>query len=205
MSSYRRRTSPRRSRSLSYKKKVIKSVHTIGLSKTLRKLNVTKDQVKSWLTKEEEIMQSSREVPAPQSARVLYAALQQEEQVLLQWIMEKRRAREMVYSDEVIEKAGRLFAQVGEEHKGKANRRWLGSFKKRFKLHGEVGDRPRPVQVLSAPKPLPVSAFRRNYQPLTPEISATIDFFHRDTGPIIMDLEASPASILEVIDLASTP
>ena len=214
MSNYRRRTSPRRFRSLSYKKKVLKSVHSIGLSKTLRKLNVTKDQVKSWLGKEEEILNSPGEWLRRPCGRDLYAGLEQEEQVLFQWIMEARRAREMVYTDEVIGKAGRLFAQVGEEERAKANRRWLGSFKKRFKLYGEIVDRPKAAQVLSDPKPLPASAYIS--YPLTREISALIDFspgemdiypgVEKSNEPIVLDLEAFPVSTpSEVIDLASTP
>lgn len=210
MSSYRRRTSPRRSRSLSYKKKVLNSVHSVGLSKTLRKLNVTKDQVKSWLRKEDEIRTDSEDLTVKTAARAAYAALEQEEMVLFQWIMERSKALETVYTDEVIGKATSLFVQTGQI---RANRRWLGSFKRRFKLFRTIVDRPKPAQVLSAPKPLPAFACAL----LTPEISAEIDFSpgegdiyskKRTNKPIVLDLEASAVPILpekEVIDLVSTP
>lgn len=151
MSNYRRRTSPRRSRPLSYKSKVIKSVHTVGVSKTLRRLNVTKDQVKSWMRKEEEIMQAERE---SRSSKEGYEEVQEEEKEVGKWVRDRLRMEQTVYNEDVLTHAYILFSQTA--HQAKATRRWLFSFKRRFQLF-DITDRPKRPQVLSVPKPLPAS------------------------------------------------
>lgn len=132
----RQRNSHRRFRySLEYKKKVLQSIHSIGVAKTCRKMDVKKEQVQYWLTREQEILNASPEDSASRFrlSKTMYGEVAQEEHQIFEWLTEKKRHKETVRNDEILERAAILFIGVPNS-KTKASRKWLVSFKKRFGL-----------------------------------------------------------------------
>jgi hypothetical protein len=143
----RKRNSHRRFRyTLDYKKKVLQSVRNIGLSKTLRKMDVKKEQIHYWLQKEQEILNTPNEEGTSRYrlSKAVYGEVAQEEQQLYQWIMDRKRHGEHVLNDEIIERATTMFSGLPEV-KTKASRRWLVSFKRRFGLSKDPKERVRKV------------------------------------------------------------
>lgn len=136
---HRRRNSHRRFRySLDFKKKVLQSIRLIGIGKTMRKMDVKKDQVKYWMKKEQEIMSTPSEDSAGRYrlSKTAYGDIAQEEQQLFEWIMARKKNGENVLNDEIIERATTVFCGLPEA-KTKASRKWLVSFKRRFGLAKE--------------------------------------------------------------------
>ena len=144
----RKRNSHHRFRySLDYKKKVLQSIHSIGMSKTCRKMDVKKEQVQYWLTKEQDILNASPEdcTQRFRLSKTMYKEVAQEEQEIYDWIMEKKRHKEVVKNDEILERASILFIGVPNS-KTKATRKWLVSFKKRYGLMRQERERRDPEE-----------------------------------------------------------
>lgn len=98
-------------------------------------MDVKKEQVQYWLTREQEILNAPPEDSASRFrlSKTMYGEVAQEEQQIYDWIMEKKTHKETVKNDEILERAAILFIGVPNS-KTKASRKWLVSFKTRYGL-----------------------------------------------------------------------